>query len=409
MKKFIAIIFFITTVSSSWAQTAKDYFQPLVPEVKYRFEALPTKSQKVLADIDKKSHLRSFREMEFLSNENLSDGSVKASFKHLEYSTSDSGPMTLVDNTLTYLLYDDSIKNITDMGEGKIYEEGFDVKMPQQDHPVTWVNAFHGDLSNIGGDEYEIKKPNKAYFGKCKTPYGVFPDCIVVEEIDPGSDRDTLTRIYYAKSVGRVKDEYFNMDKKEMSVKNAKIFYGKSWKSELNKYNKSLMKWVDNGTSELIKIEKISDETGAEKSHLPSDSSGKLTEADSRELNKFTRRDALINPLIKTYGNPSKFDGDTLYVMKNFKIVQKIEGGYLITPNMTADQVTAMEFNMAFLKTEKQLSPDLLISGAVYYTGDFKYTGIDGFEHDVPLLKIPAHLPLLGIHPDVDPFKQEEY
>lgn len=194
------------------------------------------------------------------------------------------------------------------------------------------------------------------------------------------------------------------------------------------------MKWVDNGTSVLAKIEKTSEtsqgletptqipnantifRTTPEENTNSLDTQNdethadrKLTEKEAEEINSFKHKDALAQPLMKISGAPNRFRKDTLYIMHRFKIVQKTEKGYLITPNITGDTYNGIEYDVAFLKTAKNLPSDLLIEGVVYYSGEYEYTALDGYEKSVPLLKIPANLPLLGIHEEGDPFKQEEY
>lgn len=143
----------------------------------------------------------------------------------------------------------------------------------------------------------------------------------------------------------------------------------------------------------------------------PAPGTGKLTEKQAQELNRFKKRDALINPLQVIPGAPNRFDKDTLYVMKNFKIVQKVQGGYFVTadPVVWEQSGHVMEFAVAYLKTQKKLTPDLLISGAVYYAGEYKYTGMNGFSQRAPMLKIPAGLPLSAIRQGGDPFSPEYF
>ncbi len=180
------------------------------------------------------------------------------------------------------------------------------------------------------------------------------------------------------------------------------VFYEKGY--GVDQDYREAMKWfkkaVADGNEEARECIKDTIETKKENEE---------TKKATEELKRFKREDTLIIPLERIPGAPNRFNKETLYAMNNFRIVQKIDGGYLITPNMTADQVTDIEFNLAFLKTAKELSSDLIISGSVYYSGDYQYTAVNGFLQSVPLLKIPAGLPLLGRHENGDPFKQDEY
>lgn len=136
----------------------------------------------------------------------------------------------------------------------------------------------------------------------------------------------------------------------------------------------------------------------------------KITDKEAAELNKYKKRDALINPLTQIQNAPNRFDKDTLYVMKNFNILQKISGGYLITAESVVwSSGNSMDFGVAFLKTAKSLPEDVLITGAVVYDGEFKYTAVNGFEKKIPRLKIPANLPISGIRKNGDPFTPEYF
>jgi hypothetical protein len=181
------------------------------------------------------------------------------------------------------------------------------------------------------------------------------------------------------------------------------VFYEKGY--GVNQDDREAMKWfkkaLADGDKEARECIKETTETRRETADTI-----KATE----ELKRFKHKDALMIPLERIPGAPNRFNKETLYAMNNFRIVQKIESGYLITVDpIVWESGNAMEFNLAFLKTAKQLSSDLLISGTVYYSGDYQYTASNGFLQSVPLLKIPAGLPLLGRREDVDPFKQDEY
>ncbi len=135
-----------------------------------------------------------------------------------------------------------------------------------------------------------------------------------------------------------------------------------------------------------------------------------ITEKESAELNKYKKRDALITALTQIPGAPNRFDKETLYVMKNFNILQKIKGGYLITAESVVwSSGNSMDFGVAFLKTSKNLPEDVLITGAVVYDGEFKYTAVNGFEKKIPRVKIPANLPISGIRKSGDPFTPEYF
>lgn len=137
---------------------------------------------------------------------------------------------------------------------------------------------------------------------------------------------------------------------------------------------------------------------------------GKLTEKQAKELAAFTKKEALITPMTVIPGAPNRFDKSTLYIMKNFKIVQKIKDGYLITAESVEwSSGNSMDFGVAFLKTPKKLPEDILISGVVAYSGEHKYTATNGFDRSIPLLKIPAGLPLSGIRQGGDPFTPEYF
>jgi hypothetical protein len=135
-----------------------------------------------------------------------------------------------------------------------------------------------------------------------------------------------------------------------------------------------------------------------------------LTAKQMIELALFKNKEGLLTPLTKIPGNPNRFKKDTLYVMRNFKIIQKIKDGYLITTEpIIWSSGSSMEFNVAFLKTQKKLPADVLISGYVIYSGDYKYNALNGFEQIVPLLKVPAGLQLSGNFRDGDPSKPEYF
>jgi hypothetical protein len=131
----------------------------------------------------------------------------------------------------------------------------------------------------------------------------------------------------------------------------------------------------------------------------------KLTKKESEELNGYSKKEALMIPLITGPNAPNRFDKNTLYVMNNFKIIQKIAGGYLIIPNMDGMN-SSLEFDLAYLQTSKDLPQNAIISGAVIYIGQYKYKALNGFSQSVAKLKIPANLPIAAKFLD-NPFKEE--
>jgi hypothetical protein len=106
---------------------------------------------------------------------------------------------------------------------------------------------------------------------------------------------------------------------------------------------------------------------------------------DAKRLSRFKCKSALGCPLRK----------DTLYEIVSFSIIQKINGGYLITGTAFCPGGI-----VAFLKTTKQLAQDLIIYGVVYYSGDYQYTANTGYQKSVPILKIFPDQPLWGIRRD---------
>jgi len=68
-----------------------------------------------------------------------------------------------------------------------------------------------------------------------------------------------------------------------------------------------------------------------------------------------------------------------------------------------------MKFPLVYLKTKKQLTPDIIISGVVGYTGEIKVTGANGFDVVALGFEVPAGLPIIGIQKGGDPFKEIEY
>ncbi len=147
-----------------------------------------------------------------------------------------------------------------------------------------------------------------------------------------------------------------------------------------------------------------------EKSKSAPDVERKITAEEAAELNKYKKMDVLINPLTQIPNAPNRFHKDTIYVMKNFNILQKISGGYLITAKSVVwSSGNSINFGVAFLKTSKSLPEDVLITGAVIYDGEFKYTAVNGFEKKIPRLKIPANLPVSGIRKDGDHFTPEYF
>ena len=134
---------------------------------------------------------------------------------------------------------------------------------------------------------------------------------------------------------------------------------------------------------------------------------GSLTEKQQKALAKYTSKVPLLKALVQPPARGRPFDKNTLYMVKNFKVVQKISGGYLIAPNV--DYMSGIEFGSAFLKTTNRLTPDLLLLGLVVYAGQYKYTTLNGFPASIPLLQIPANLPIYGVHIDGDPFKQDAF
>lgn len=136
----------------------------------------------------------------------------------------------------------------------------------------------------------------------------------------------------------------------------------------------------------------------------------KLTDKEAAELNSYKKRQALIEPLADIPGAPNRFDKETLYVMKNFNILQKIKSGYLITANAVVWRSgNSLDFGVAFLRTSKSLPEDVLITGAVVYDGQYEYLAKNGYKKKIPRLKIPANLPISGIRKDGDPFAAEYF
>lgn len=136
----------------------------------------------------------------------------------------------------------------------------------------------------------------------------------------------------------------------------------------------------------------------------------KITEKEAAELASYKIKQPLIEPLAQIPGAPNRFNKDTLYIMKNFHLLQKIKGGYLITAEPVVwSSGNSMDFGVAFLKTNKILPEDILITGIVVYDGQFKYDSTKGFPKEIPRVKIPANMPLSGIHKDGDPFSPEYF
>lgn len=108
--------------------------------------------------------------------------------------------------------------------------------------------------------------------------------------------------------------------------------------------------------------------------------------AGTKERSSFTDTELLTLPLTVIPGRPSQFNTHTLYTMRNFLILQKLSIGYLLTPNSAANDVN--DYGIVFLKTSKQFPSNIkMITGELYYIGEFTYTNVDGFEETVPMLK----------------------
>jgi hypothetical protein len=117
---------------------------------------------------------------------------------------------------------------------------------------------------------------------------------------------------------------------------------------------------------------------------------------------------------------------ETLYIFAKKRIVQKVDGGYFITVNQVSGSVY-LNANLVFLETS--LKPkdirfnrdhktlydnynvpiniddglhgtDRMIEGWAYYTGNLKYTAMDGFDHEIHKFRLyqgkfdPALLPV---------------
>jgi len=97
-------------------------------------------------------------------------------------------------------------------------------------------------------------------------------------------------------------------------------------------------------------------------------------------------------------------------MMRKFDIVQKIAGGYVVMPRMPYwPSGNRLKFKSVFLKTNKELTPNLIISGVLAYTGEIKFKLANGFDQKIPAFKIPAGLQILGIQKGDDPFLETEY
>ena len=135
--------------------------------------------------------------------------------------------------------------------------------------------------------------------------------------------------------------------------------------------------------------------------------SGELTKKQVKALEKFEKIDTLVTHLMKVPGRKNRFNKNTVYVMKNFIILQKLKGGYLVTANDPTG--SGIEYSAAFLATGKSLPQSVVITSFVVYSGEYKYTATNGYEQSVPKFKIAAGLPVSGVRIGGDPFKREYF
>jgi hypothetical protein len=252
--------------TSGFGQTVsvKDYFRPLTPGVIYQSDNLIENPNfdytTIKSSDDFKKIPREYRKAvleEFVKGEDLIDGSIKATFKNTVFlNLPNSNPNGDYNNVYFFIMTTDGVKEryLENNDNPNIYDEGYELKMPLNDGPVTWMNTFHGDLTSSGMGLYVTYYSMKSYFGKCETAYGVYPDCIVVEKLEEQKEMDLLTKTYYARSIGKVMEMYFKRKKSVPTVAQAKIIYGSDWKKEMNKDKKNLMIWSNEGSQVLEKI-----------------------------------------------------------------------------------------------------------------------------------------------------------
>lgn len=96
--------------------------------------------------------------------------------------------------------------------------------------------------------------------------------------------------------------------------------------------------------------------------------------------------DKLPNKQLDT-ANLGSYDGtrrDVVYAGASLRVVQKVPGGYIFTAK-------PMEFRgpgSAFIKTNLSLNSEEYYIACFFYIGDYKYTGLDGFEHVISSYRI---------------------
>jgi len=67
--------------------------------------------------------------------------------------------------------------------------------------------------------------------------------------------------------------------------------------------------------------------------------------------------------------------------------LQRVEGGYLIVPAFLPDVGFSDGYSPVMLYTKSEFTKGQLLDGIVKYVGYFRYTGLDGFEHDIPAFR----------------------
>jgi hypothetical protein len=86
--------------------------------------------------------------------------------------------------------------------------------------------------------------------------------------------------------------------------------------------------------------------------------------------------------------SPITADPKCAYSLNSVKTLQKIEGGYLVESVDYEDgEIPAMLYTSAALQRGQ------LVGGArekARYVGTYRYTSLDGFEHNVPAFKVVA-------------------